>query len=80
MDIMYRGIPADASIAMPDETMDLVEPYNYNDLVEHDNKYLSGFEAEACNMPATEIEDRAIAKAMRIPGDGSEAILPSTTA
>lgn len=63
MDIMYRGIPADASIAMPDETMDLVEPYNYNDLVEHDNKYLSGFEAEACNMPAAEIEDRAIAKA-----------------
>ena len=40
----YEGIPVDASIAMEDGIMDLMEPYNYKELMQHDNKYLSGFQ------------------------------------
>ncbi len=59
----YEGIPVDASIAMEDGIMDLMEPYNYKELMQHDNKYLSGFDAETYNMPPNEVEPRAQAKA-----------------
>lgn len=29
MSIAFQGIPADASVKMPDGIMDLLEPYNY---------------------------------------------------
>lgn len=59
----YEGIPVDASIAMEDGIMDLMEPYNYGELVQHDNKYLSGFESETYNMPPDQVAPRAQAKA-----------------
>lgn len=61
--VNYEGIPVDASIAMEDGIMDLMEPYDYSALIKHDNKYLSGFEAETYNMPPDEVEPRARAKA-----------------
>ena len=61
--VNYNGIPVDASIAMEDGIMDLMEPYNYSELVKHDNKYLSGFEAETYNMTPDQVESRAQAKA-----------------
>ena len=61
--VNYEGIPVDASIAMEDGIMDLMEPYNYKELMQHDNKYLSGFDAETYNMPPNEVEPRAQAKA-----------------
>lgn len=59
----YEGIPVDASIAMEDGIMDLMEPYDYTALIKHDNKYLSGFEAETYNMTPDEVEPRANEKA-----------------
>ena len=45
-DVDYDKIPVDASKAMPDAMMDLVEPYKYEALGEFDAKFLSGFQAE----------------------------------
>lgn len=55
----YDNVPADASIAMPDGLMDLIEPYDYELLTDFDPKVLSGFLAEIYNMPSSEIEERA---------------------
>lgn len=57
--IKYDGIPVDASIEMPDGIMDLMEPYQYQQLIGHDNKYLSGFEAEVYNYTPDQLYVRA---------------------
>ena len=62
MDISFEKMPADASIKMPDQIMDLMEPYDYGKLVPFEPKYLSGFYSEYYNMPSEEIEGRARAK------------------
>jgi hypothetical protein len=54
MEIPYRKIPADASLHMPDELMDLMEPYAYDQLKAFEPQYLSGFWGERYNMEATE--------------------------
>ena len=59
MEIEFEKLPADASIKMPDDVMDLMEPYTYTKLEEFKPEYLSGFWAEYYNMPAEEIEGRA---------------------
>ena len=59
MDIPYEKLPADASIKMPDEIMDLMEPYDYSKLENFKPEFLSGFNAEYYNMPAEQIESRA---------------------
>lgn len=59
MDIDFDKIPADASEAMPDEVMDLMEPYNYNQMVAFDPKYMSGFCGEKYNMVSEVTEPRA---------------------
>ena len=63
MDIDYQLIPADASKAMDDKKMDLVEPYDYSALTKFDTKYMSGFTAEVYNFYANELEPRAREKA-----------------
>lgn len=59
MDIDFRNIPADASVDMPDEIMDLMAPFDYNQLVEFKPEYMSGFYAEKYNMTSDLIENRA---------------------
>ncbi len=44
--IDFEKLPVDASIAMPDEAMDLIEPYDYKALEDFQTKYMSGFFAE----------------------------------
>lgn len=61
--VNYEGIPVDASIAMEDGIMDLMEPYDYSELIGHDNKYLSGFESETYNMNPDDVASRARNKA-----------------
>ena len=39
----YSGIPMDGSTKMDDSFMESIEPYNYDDLVDFDMAYLSGF-------------------------------------
>lgn len=62
MEIPFEKLPADASIKMPDNIMDLMEPYDYSKLEDFKPEYLSGFNAEYYNMPAEEIEGRARTK------------------
>lgn len=68
--VNYQGIPVDASIAMEDGIMDLMEPYDYAELIKHDNKFLSGFEAETYNMPPDQLASRAQEKLTRRTGAG----------
>lgn len=63
MDVSFEKIPVDASIAMNDEMMDLMEPYDYAALIDFQTKYMSGFLAEKYNMSADELEVRARTKA-----------------
>lgn len=63
LDVDFRGIPADASADMPDDVMDLMEPYGYDQLEAFKPEYLSGFFSEKYNMEADVTEGRARAKA-----------------
>lgn len=63
MDIDFRDVPADASVQMPDDVMDLMEPYGYDQLEAFKPEYLSGFFSEKYNMESGEIVSRARAKA-----------------
>lgn len=62
MDIDFRRIPVDASLAMEDDVMDLMEPYQYQDLTAFDPKYMSGFFGEVYNEDAAALEPRAAEK------------------
>ena len=62
MDIPFENLPVDASIKMPDEVMDMMEPYNYAELEDFQPEYLSGFLSERYNMPSEELEQRASEK------------------
>jgi len=42
----FEKIPVDASVKMDNDVMDSIEPFNYNELVEFDSSYLSGFLAD----------------------------------
>lgn len=59
MDIDFAKFPVDASADMPDNIMDLMEPYNYSELQEFKPEYLSGFFAEKYNMLSEGLEPRA---------------------
>lgn len=63
MDVDFDKIPVDASYAMEDGVMDLMEPYSYHMLEGFDAKYMSGFYGEIYNQSAPELEGRAQEKA-----------------
>ncbi len=55
----FMGIPVDASEKMPDDIMDRLEPFAYNELRSFDMGYLSGFLAEKYNFDSEELKKRA---------------------
>lgn len=57
--LFFRKVPVDASSKMPDDYMDALEPYNYNELKEFDMSYLSGFYADRYDVDAQKSRDRA---------------------
>lgn len=59
MDVSFSKIPVDASVQMPDEVMDLMEPYGYEQLEAFKPEYMSGFYAEKYNMTSNLVENRA---------------------
>ena len=59
IDIPYNKIPADASVQMPDDVMDLMEPYNYQEMETFQPEFLSGFHGEKYNMTADTLGGRA---------------------
>jgi len=61
--VMYHErVPVDASKKMDDQTMDLVEPYNYRDLKTFKMAYLTGFLAEKYNFTDKELLPRVKGK------------------
>lgn len=65
LDIDFDKIPVDASNAMDDSVMDLMEPYDYKVLEDFQEKYMSGFLGEVFNEPSGKLEPRAKEKAKR---------------
>lgn len=65
MNAGFEKVPVDASIEMDDGKMDLLEPFNYGELEPHQDKYLSGFNAEKYNMGEAALTPRAEAKVKR---------------
>lgn len=59
MDIDFEKIPVDASQRMPDDVMDLIAPFQYQQLTAFDPKYMSGFNGEKYNVNADVVENRA---------------------
>lgn len=58
----FENLPADASYAMDDKIMDIMEPFDYRELTDFDPKYLSGFFGEIYNEPAEFYMDRVKSK------------------
>lgn len=63
MELDFDRIPVDASYAMDDGIMDLMEPYDYRQLQGFEPRYMSGFYGEVYNQGAAELEERAKMKA-----------------
>lgn len=62
LNIDFRKIPVDASVQMPDDVMDLMEPFDYAQLEEFKPEYMSGFYGEKYNMTSDLVESRAVKK------------------
>ncbi|MCI8465963.1 MAG: hypothetical protein HFI63_08920 [Lachnospiraceae bacterium] len=58
MDAGYEKIPMDASEKMDDKTMDLLEPFHYQDLKRFDLPYLSGYLADVYSYTEKDMEGR----------------------
>lgn len=56
----YEKVPADASEKLDDNMMDLLEPYNYQNLTDFKESYLLGYQAERYNFKSEELIGRAI--------------------
>lgn len=54
----FVKVPADASLKMPDDAMDKMEPFDYNELEKFKMPYLSGYFSEKFNYTAEEMEER----------------------
>lgn len=63
VEAQFERIPADASEKMPDDTMDKLEPYNYDELITFAMPYLSGYLSERYNYTDDEMESRALTRA-----------------
>lgn len=54
----YLKIPADASEKMPDDVMDMLEPFNYGEMCDFEMPYLSGFYSEKYNYTGDQMSPR----------------------
>ena len=41
--VQFNRVPADGSSKMPDEFMDAIEPYNYNEMIPFEMGYMTGY-------------------------------------
>ena len=62
--VQFERIPVDASEKMPDEYMDAVEPYNYDELKPFSTAYLPGYLADKYDVSADECSKRADERAV----------------
>ena len=57
--VAFEKIPVDASSKMPDDHMDSIEPYNYQDLKQFSTAYLPGFLADKFDVSVDDSVKRA---------------------
>ena len=57
--VEFAGIPVDGSSKMPNDYMDSIAPYNYEELREFSTAYLPGFLADKYDETSQEVADRA---------------------
>ena len=57
-DAIFRKMPVDASVAMPDDIMDLLEPFDYGEMEAFNPKYMSGFLGEIYSDKAENFDAR----------------------
>lgn len=81
--VAFEKIPVDASTKMPDEYMDSVEPFRYEELKSFSNAYLPGYladkfdvSAEECSKRADERASRSALDAMRDSVTGYDSCIP----
>ena len=68
-DASFRRVPVDASLNMPNQIMDDLEPFDYTQFQSFDAKYVSGYLGEIYNFDDTVNEFRALEK-MRKEAEG----------
>lgn len=61
----FSQVPVDAAADMEDSLMDLLEPFDYKQIINYEDKYMSGFMGEKYNFTADELADRAVKKVKR---------------
>lgn len=60
----FKSIPVDASLKIPDDAMDSIEPFNMKDLVKFDTTYLAGYLAERFTVSEEDSFDRAKSRSL----------------
>ena len=63
MEAKFDKIPVDASVAMDDSVMDLMEPYDYSAIADFKEEYMSGFDSEIFSQTSEQLSPRAKKKA-----------------
>ena len=56
--VTFNKVPADASSKLPDEIMDALEPYDYEEMVDFEMSYLPGYLADKYDITYEENEQR----------------------
>ncbi len=62
--VSFKRIPVDGSTKMPDDYMDSIEPFDYNDLKPFSTGYMPGYMADKYDVSAEECSKRADQRAM----------------
>ncbi len=70
--VKYNDIPADASEKMNDETMDLLEPFDFNELEEFKKAYMSGFLADKYSYTDKELVERVAKRVIEYSNEAAE--------
>lgn len=70
--VKYNDIPADASEKMNDETMDLLEPFDFNELEEFKKAYMSGFLADKYSYTDKELVERVAKRVIEYTNKAAE--------
>lgn len=85
--IGFQRVPVDGSTAMPDELMESIEPFNFNDAVDFQTAYLAGYLADKYDVDAQQSIARANERIKRSTEDsfastvrGYTTVLPESSA
>ncbi len=63
--IGFQRVPVDGSTKMPDDLMESIEPYNFNEATDFQTAYLAGYLADKYDVDANQSIDRANARIKR---------------